>query len=70
MGTTYRNTSVHPIDLPDGRTLAPGEAIEEGVDDEDPFIEDLKTSGLLTMEHKPEGKAKSGSSRKTEGEEE
>jgi hypothetical protein len=76
MQKEYRNISTHVVDLPDGRTLAPGEVAEVEFDeDETEDYNGLREDGLLDFSG-PAGPTKaaaaksSGGSRKAKGEEE
>jgi hypothetical protein len=46
---TVKNTGTHPVDLADGRPLAPGETATD-VDLNDPHNADLEEQGLLSVE--------------------
>lgn len=46
---TVKNTGTHPVDLADGRPLAPGETAPD-VDTTDSHNADLIESGLITVE--------------------
>lgn len=41
-------TSSHPVDLPDGRSLAPGETAED-IDTKEPSVKDLVLDGHLNV---------------------
>lgn len=53
--TRVRNTSDHPVDLADGRVLAPDETADVDVDE--PHNAAAVRSGNLTSDDEPEGSA-------------